>query len=380
MRYNIAIDMRYVENINSGLSRFSINIFNNLIENTIEDNIDFLILLPPKIVVKNHNFFDKKHSNIKIIYSKKKRGLRWKIPFIILDFTLYFKLKINNVQIFISPYIDPPFLPGIKVISTIHDLIFLNVNNYFNNFKFIKRFFSEIRIILTLAYSNNVLTVSNTTKNLLINRYKYLPFFKEKLNNITVLYNGITSCHVSKEYKLNKLNFKEEYFLYVGDRRNHKNIYYTIDLIKKYNDKYKKSYNLVIAGSNNYKNYRLEKYIRLNPLVKQIINPSDQLLDYLYEKCISLILLSFDEGFGIPVIEAGSRSKKTILSNIPVFKEIAPKCSLLLDLKEESNHLELLHDYLNKPIYFDPESILKKWSWKKSSIKLKKLLLKELID
>ena len=80
---------------------------------------------------------------------------------------------------------------------------------------------------------------------------------------------------------------------------NHKNIFYTIDLIKKYNKVYKKKYDLVIAGSNSYKNYRLTKYISSNSFVKQIINPSDQLLDYLYIKSASLILLSLDEGFGI---------------------------------------------------------------------------------
>ena len=49
MRYKVAIDMRYVENINSGLSRFSINIFKNLIENSIEDNIDFLFCSPKSL-------------------------------------------------------------------------------------------------------------------------------------------------------------------------------------------------------------------------------------------------------------------------------------------------------------------------------------------
>lgn len=382
MRHKVAIDMRYVENINSGLSRFSINIFNNLIENSINDNIDFFILLPPKIFIKDiNNLFYKNISNVEFIYSKYKRGLRWKIPFVIFDLSLYFKLKNKNIDIFISPYIDPPFLPGIKVISTIHDLIFLRVDNYFNNFALIKRFFSEIRILLTLAYSNHVITVSNTTKNNLINRYKYLPFFKKKLNKVTVIYNGISKFNkITKYQRFNKINFSQEYFLYVGDRRNHKNIFYTIDLIKNYNYKYNRNFYLVIAGSNDYKNFKLTKYIRSNTFVKEIINPSDQLLDYLYMKSISLILLSLDEGFGIPVIEAAYRSKKIILSDISVFKEIAPEGALLLDLKKGSNHLELLNQYLNKTVYFDSQTMLRKWSWNKSSLKLKGLLLSKLLD
>ena len=63
-------------------------------------------------------------------------------------------LKKEKVDIFLSPYIDPPFLPGIKVIATIHDLIFLKFDCYFNNFRKIKRFLSEFRILITLIYSN----------------------------------------------------------------------------------------------------------------------------------------------------------------------------------------------------------------------------------
>ena len=37
------------------------------------------------------------------------------------------KSSAEKVDIFLSPYIDPPLLPGIKVICTIHDLIFINL-------------------------------------------------------------------------------------------------------------------------------------------------------------------------------------------------------------------------------------------------------------
>ena len=93
---------------------------------------------------------------------------------------------------------------------------------------------------------------------------------------------------------------------------------------------------------------------------------------------MSLILLSFDEGFGIPVIEAAARSKKIILSNIPVFREIAPPNTLMLDLNRNINHIELVHAYLNKKLKFDSQTILKKWTWRESALKLKKLLLNQL--
>mgnify|MGYP001457929521 CR=1 FL=1 len=135
MKYNVAIDLRYVENKNSGLSRFSINIFQNLLDLTANEDINYIILLPPKSLVEDYKiFWEFNSSKITKIYSKRERGLKWKIPFFLIDIGLYKKLKNANVNFFISPYIDPPFLPGIKVISTIHGLIFIRVNNYFNYF------------------------------------------------------------------------------------------------------------------------------------------------------------------------------------------------------------------------------------------------------
>ncbi len=379
MQYKVAIDMRYVENNYSGLSRFSTNIFENLLRNS-NYNITYLVLLPPKNIVNKLDLFLKLNSSkIVKIYSKNKRGLRWKIPFFIFDFHLYRKLKKENVDIFISPYIDPPILPGIQVISTIHDLIFLRVNNYFNNFSLIKKFVSELRIFLTILYSNNLLTVSNATKKILIKRYEKMPFFYQKLRDITVIYNGISLYRSEQKYSGFKNNLlHEEYFLYVGDRRNHKNLLYTIELVKKYNIFYKKDYKLIIAGSNSYKNYKLIDCINSHKFVKEVLNPSDQLLDFLYRKCLSLIFLSFDEGFGIPVIEAAARCSKTILSDIPVFREIAPKSALFLDLDKKKNHLKLLNEYINKNIKIDTQFILKKWTWEESSLKLEKLLLSKL--
>ena len=381
MLKKVAIDMRYVESPYSGLSRFSTNIFFYLLQKNLDKNLTYILLFPPRNFSSHLNsFLSLRNPNIKIIYSRNKRGLAWKFPFFILNVKLYFFLKVEKVDIFLSPYIDPPFLPGIKVISTIHDLIFLKFDDYFNNFKIIKKLFSELRILLTLFYSDRIITVSETSKNLLIERYKSLKYLKQKLFNITVIYNGITKINNQEDINNKTIKFDSNYILYVGDRRNHKNLFYTIDLIKNYNNAYNKDLKLYIVGSKSYLNLKLQKFIDSSSFVREIINPSDLLLDRLYKKCLALILLSFDEGFGIPIIEAASRSKKLILSNIPIFNEIAPKNSLLLDLGKKYQHIDLLHNYLEKHIDFDAQFILKKWSWELSATRLNHLISSMLID
>ena len=41
MKLNVAIDLRYVENEYSGLSRFSINVFDNLLNLSNEEEINY---------------------------------------------------------------------------------------------------------------------------------------------------------------------------------------------------------------------------------------------------------------------------------------------------------------------------------------------------
>ena len=50
----------------------------------------------------------------------------------------------------------------------------------------------------------------------------------------------------------------------------------------------------------------------------------------------------------------------------------------MLDLNRNFDHIELVHDYLNKKFEFDSQTVLKKWTWSKSALKLKKLLLNQL--
>ena len=89
--YNVALDFRYAELSNSGLARFTQNIFINLIKNCNYEKFNFLLILPPR---QYCNEFLSSENNLpnklKIIHWGKTRGLRWKLEFItlILIFTI----------------------------------------------------------------------------------------------------------------------------------------------------------------------------------------------------------------------------------------------------------------------------------------------------
>lgn len=68
---------------------------------------------------------------------------------------------------------------------------------------------------------------------------------------------------------------------------------------------------------------RLRGHPELGKRLHLIEEASDDELAYLYERSRALIMASDVEGFGLPVIEAAQHGKPLILSDIPVFREIA---------------------------------------------------------
>ena len=366
---NLAIDLRYAEKKNTGLTRFSKNIFLNLLKTDSLKSKKFLIILPPKASSKHIKEFTKlKGLNRIIIHWDQNRKWKWKLGLYFLDFKLYFLLRKMNIGIYISPFMDPPIMPGIKIVSTIHDITFLKIDNYFTKFENIKKFIGDIRILITIFISKYLITVSKSTKEDLINRYEYLPYkLKKKILNALIIPNGITKFSLRKKIFLPK-KFPEKFFLYVGDRRPHKNIEYLIDLIYYIRKELKEEIYLVIAGSKSYKNEYLEKKILKNKIfIYEYVDPKDYELSYLYKNCRALFLLSKSEGFGIPVIEAAVYKKKIIANNISSLRETAPINSLFIECQNINQDKKKVIEYLknnNKP---SEKEVLKKWKWQNSS-------------
>ena len=87
-------------------------------------------------------------------------------------------------------------------------------------------------------------------------------------------------------------------------------------------------YSYVIAGREGWLSQALASRITTHAeFGKRLIwlqDATDVELRQLYAKAEALIFASFDEGFGFPLIEAAGCGTRAIVSDIPVFREIAP--------------------------------------------------------
>ena len=79
----------------------------------------------------------------------------------------------------------------------------------------------------------------------------------------------------------------------------------------------------------------------------------------MYKECEALCFLSLSEGFGIPILEAAIRSKKIIANKMPIFEEIAPPESLLIDIQNFESALDQMNAYLKNKCFPNKKDIEK---------------------
>jgi glycosyltransferase involved in cell wall biosynthesis len=92
------------------------------------------------------------------------------------------------------------------------------------------------------------------------------------------------------------------------------------------------AYNLVIVGRPGWKTESLQRAIREHPGIESrlfwIEDATDEEVECLYDACWGLIVASYGEGFGLPVIEALGHRRPVLVREIPVFQ---PRMSGLVE-------------------------------------------------
>lgn len=290
---------------------------------------------------------------------------------------LFLPLKLifsNKNDIFFSPAHYVPRFSKIPTVVTIHDLSF----HYYPD-DFLKH--DLYKLINWTNYSvkksKKIIAVSESTKNDII------KFYGVSENKITVIYNGFEK-KISK-YKrdkklINKLK-KQPYILYVGTLQPRKNIPTLLDSFSEF-IKENSNFKLVIAGKkgwlyedifNKVKNLKLEKKVLITNFV------SDSTLQALYKNAFCLVLPSFYEGFGIPILEAMNEGCPVISSDKSSLPEIGGNAALYFDPKDSDqlvlqiNNLKN-HIDLRNTLIANGKKRIKLFSWKKCAEETLKLI------
>jgi glycosyltransferase involved in cell wall biosynthesis len=216
----------------------------------------------------------------------------------------------------------PVKLPAkVASVVTIHDLIFERFPTYYPRFD---RFVYRQKFRRACQQADVVVAISEQTKR------DICAFYEIKQEKVKVIYQ---SCHrqfyleekpneAIKKQILIKNNLPDNYFLYVGTVNERKNLLRIMQALKQL----KTPIHLVVIGNGGPYLNKVKKYVIESHLTPQIhwlpkVDFAD--LPAIYASAKALILPSFFEGFGIPIIEALWSGTPVITSVNSVFEEAA---------------------------------------------------------
>jgi alpha-1,2-rhamnosyltransferase len=168
----------------------------------------------------------------------------------------------------------------------------------------------------------------------------------------------------------------EPYFLVVGSiepRKNHALILDAFELL--WPDE--GAPNLVIVGGHGWKTESLRSRMINHPLINKKLflfeRTNDAELACLYRNTAALVIASFAEGFGLPIVEAFQHGAKVICSDIPVFREIAFQRAVFFNVSSSMDLADKIGQNLS---HISPPSIINtkhptEWlTWEESSAQL----------
>jgi len=341
MKKTLAIDCSKLNTrFPTGTHRFLVGFLNELVKKDDYEYYFYVNNIDEKFLIQ-HNFFSKgKVINLQYPYFYTQLGLL---------------LEIDKYDYFLFPWQTMPFL-GIfsksQKISIIHDTGF--------------SYISKITTFLTQFISNQIFSVSESTaKKLFRKSYIIGEGVDQKL---------FYPVNAS-ELKIYSKNFEipDFFILSLGRIEPRKNVENNIKAYAKVK-KYYPNLKYIFIGNfenNEEKIYSLVSELGLSReeiVFKNYV--SDFELNIYLNKMEFLVFTSFDEGFGLPVLEAYSVQKPVLLSNIQQLADFKLSANQLADPFSVDAISEKMIKFLKRQHGIDSKKaykeVLSRFSWKKT--------------
>lgn len=261
-------------------------------------------------------------------------------------------------------------------IITVHDLICFAFPDQ-HRFQF---FYFKFIVPFIIKSSKKIVVISQFTKKELLNHFR-IPEHK-----IEVIYNGINGIkyldNQETEADFEKITHGLPYFITVGASYPHKNVERLIYAIKKNEGKIQCKF-IIISKKNDYG-------LRIRTLAQDLNISNITFLDYveenllakLYKEAKANIFISLYEGFGFPPLEAASLGTLSLVSDIPIMREILSGYAVFINPENTDEIAAKILDIFNgnvqnKLLKKDFQELLSKYSWEQSGNRIIELLKDE---
>ena len=237
----------------------------------------------------------------------------------------------------------------------------------------------KVLMPISLQHASFVLTPSEATKNDILKFYNIDP------ERIRVTYEGfqdLTSAPANEGGGAYAPSMKP-FFFFTGKFKYRKNVHGIVSAFIAFKKRTGADCRLVIGGSASGSYYKqVKKEIDESGYKKDILfvgYVGAQDLSLFYKNALALVFVSFNEGFGMPILEAMSVGTPVITSNISSMAEIAANAALLVnphEVGEISGAMERLYkdQNLRRDLASRGYERVKDFSWPKVAAQVMEIL------
>lgn len=227
-----------------------------------------------------------------------------------------------------SPYKRSVLLPelkkrGIKIAVYIYDIIpvtnpeFCYGETTFQFLNYLGAFLQYADVLIASAQS----TLDEVYKLMDELGLKHIPGYYSWLGSE---FQGVKDFNIDSIPQNVKDAADSKYILCVGTIEPRKNHKFLLDAFEKV--LFKKGVNLIFAGKLGWNVEELSQRIKdskfYNKQLFHFTGLDDAAIEYLYQKALMLAFPTYNEGFGLPMVEALERGTPVIASDIPILREV----------------------------------------------------------
>jgi len=345
----ILIDASGIINKTTGVGQYSLQLLKALAE--VDNKNEYFIVLQKELDEKHPIYNLEKMRNFSFIKGNVSavgpQKQRYYYGLLRRNFSKFDLLHSLNSEL--------PLYCNMKKVVTIHDLKYLKYPHFFKNFSKIKAKYLEYTMKKGVKKADKIIAVSRSTKKDIIN------ILGIEKNKIRVIYEASNlamysqkNSNMSNEKIIKKYSVKRPYFLYVGEKRPHKNIEGLIEAFAIFKEKYDQWKTFLVITGRKYSGYqdyinKAEKLCVMDYLIFTDFIP-DEHLKPIYSEAEALLFVSYYEGFGIPILEAMECGTPVITSNISSMPEVAGEAALLVDPNNIQEIVEKMNNIVNSKI------------------------------
>ena len=256
--------------------------------------------------------------------------------------------RVRQEDVLHVPHYNFPIFYRGTLLITIHDLTHLIEPHYRNTWK--SRIYAAPMLAKSVRRAEHIFTVSEYSKRRMVEYLEVDPL------KVSVVHNGVGpqfspgDREEAKQSVEQRFGLCSPFVLYVGNLKPHKNLEALLRAFHELRSRRRSVLELALVGSDQSgidALHHLASRLGISPLF--INSASTAEVAQLYRAAEVLVLPSFEEGFGLPVIEAMASGTPVICSNSASLPEIAGEAALYFDPRDYHELTDALDRLLQSP-------------------------------